>query len=116
MRHRKARGKLGRPTQQRIALLRSLVASLIIYEKIETTEAKAKEVKKMVERMVTLAKKGDLHSRRLVLKQLPRPEIVKKLFENIAPRYADHKGGYTQLVKSGFRQGDNAPLVIVEFI
>lgn len=109
-------GKLGRNSGHRKALFRNLVTSLFKYGKIETTEAKAKEINSITEKMVTLAKKGDLNSRRIVLGYLVDETVVKDLFDNIAPRYADRSGGYTRLTKLGPRRGDAADLVIIELV
>ncbi len=116
MRHKKRRGELSRPTSQRIALLRSQVSSLFLREKIITTEAKAKEVRRMAEKMITLAKKGGLHSRREVLRSLPNSKVVKSLFDNISPLFLERPSGYTRLTKIGKRKGDAAPLVMVELV
>ncbi|HHV71043.1 MAG TPA: 50S ribosomal protein L17 [Clostridia bacterium] len=109
-------GKLGRNSGHRKALFRNLVTSLFKHGKIETTEAKAKEINKIADKMVTLAKRGDLHSRRLVLAYLLDETVVKDLFDNIAPRYAERSGGYTRITKIGPRRGDAAPMVIIELV
>ncbi|MCL6592427.1 MAG: 50S ribosomal protein L17 [Alicyclobacillus sp.] len=119
-----ANRKLGRPSGARKALLRSLVTDLLMYERIETTEAKAKELRRIADRMITLAKRGDLHSRRLVAayvrKELVDDEgtkdVVQKLFTDIAPRFQDRNGGYTRIVKIGPRRGDAAPMVLIELV
>lgn len=116
MRHKKVGRKLGRSVGPRISLMRSLAKSLITSEKIETTEAKAKEVKKFVEKIITIAKNGDLHSRRIILSYLPHPATVKKIFDNIVPRYKEKPGGYLQIFKSRIRRGDSAQLVILKLI
>ena len=116
MRHKKRRGKLSRPTSQRIALLRAQVSSFFLKEKIITTEAKAKEVRRVAEKMITLAKKGGLHSRREVLRSLPDSKVVKNLFDNISPLFSERKSGYTRLTKIGKRRGDAALLVMVELV
>ena len=108
--------KLGRDSSARKALLRSSVTSLFQHERIETTEAKAKELRKMAEKMLTLAKRGDLHARRQVLAYLMDEDVVKKLFDEIAPKYKDRQGGYTRIIKKGPRQGDAAPIVIIELV
>lgn len=108
--------KLGRDCSARKALLRSIVTSLFQHERIETTEAKAKELRKMAEKMLTLAKRGDLHARRQVLAYLMDEDVVKKLFDEIAPKYKDRQGGYTRIIKKGPRQGDAAPIVIIELV
>jgi len=116
MRHRVDGRHFGRTANQRKALLRGLLASLIKYERIETTLAKAKAVKEMADRLVTFGKKGDLHSRRIALSYLPDKELVRKLFTEIAPRFADRNGGYLRVVRKGFRIKDSAPMAILEFV
>lgn len=116
MRHKKGNRKLSKPTDQRIALLRSLSLSFITHEKIKTTDVRAKETQKYIERLITLGKKGDLHSRRQALKLLPNKDAVKKLFDVIAKNYLDRNGGYTRLVKLGFRRGDASPVSLLEFV
>ncbi len=116
MRHKVDGRHFGRTANQRKALLRGLLASLIKYERIETTLAKAKAVKEMADRLVTFGKKGDLHSRRIALSYLPDKELVRKLFTEIAPRFADRNGGYLRVVRKGFRIKDSAPMVILEFV
>ncbi|MEW6448311.1 MAG: 50S ribosomal protein L17 [Bacillota bacterium] len=108
--------KLGVTTGHRKALLRNLVTSLFKEEKITTTEPRAKEVRGIAERMVTLAKKGDLSARRQVLRYIYDEEVVKKLFTNIGPRYTDRSGGYTRILKVGQRRGDAAEMVILELV
>lgn len=97
-------------------MLANLAASLIKHGRVKTTDAKAKEVRPFVERMVTFARRGDLHARRVVLSRLRDPEAVKKLFDEIGPQYADRMGGYTRILKLGFRRGDNAPVSLIEFV
>lgn len=117
MRHGKRGRQLGRQTKHRRALFRSLVTSLLDHERIETTEAKAKEVRPQVERMITLAKRGDLSARRAVIAALPdEPLVINKLFDEIAPKYADRTSGYTRIVRVGQRQGDAAPIVQLELV
>lgn len=116
MRHRVYGRHFGRTANQRKALLRGLLASLIKYERIETTIAKAKAVRELAERLVTFGKKGDLHSRRIALSYLPNKNLIKKLFDEIAPRFADRNGGYVRIIKTGFRIKDSAPLAIIEFV
>lgn len=116
MRHRVAGRHFGRTANQRKALLRGLLASLIKYERIETTVAKAKAVREIAERLVTFGKKGDLHSRRIALSYLPQKELIRKLFNEIAPRFADRNGGYLRIIKTGFRVKDSAPTAILEFV
>lgn len=108
--------KLGRDSSARKALFRSLLTSFFNHGRIETTEAKAKEVRGLAEKMITLAKRGDLHARRQVLAYILDEDVVRKLFSDIAPKYADRPGGYTRVVKTGFRKGDNAPLAIIELV
>ena len=116
MRHRVAGRKLGRPKDQRVALLRSLVSELIKHEKITTTEAKAKEASRLAEKVVGFGKSGSLHHRRLALALIPDKEVIGKVFEQLGPRYADRQGGYTRVIKAGTRKGDAAPLAIVELV
>src|SRR5579864_4034475 len=106
MRHRKATKKLGRNTSHRRALLRNLVTSLIMEERIETTPAKAKAMRPHVEKVITLGKRGDLAARRLAAAFLMTRESVDRLFETVAPRYGDREGGYLRLIRKGFRRGD----------
>ncbi|MDR5693934.1 MAG: 50S ribosomal protein L17 [Armatimonadota bacterium] len=108
--------KLGRDTGERFALFRNQVSALLLHERIETTEAKAKEIKKIADRIVGMAMKGDLHAMREVRRFLTDKEAVKKLFTIIAPRYAGRQGGYTRVVKLGPRRGDAAPMAIVELV
>ena len=108
--------KLGRDSSARKALLRGIVTSLFRYERIETTEAKAKELRKIAEKMLTLAKRGDLHARRQVMAYMMDEDVVKKLFDEVAPKYKDRQGGYTRIIKTGVRQGDAAPMVIIELV
>ena len=116
MRHQKAGRKLGRTSSHRKAMFRNMVTSFFEHEKIETTDAKAKELRKIAEKMITLGKRGDLHSRRLVLRVVNDKDVVRSLFEDIAPRYQDRNGGYTRILKAGRRRGDNAPLSIIELV
>jgi len=108
--------KLGRPSAHRNMMLRNLVTSLLKHGRIETTEARAKETKKIAEKMITLAKRGDLHARRQVLAYVTEKDVVKNVFEEIAPKYEDRTGGYTRMYKLGPRRGDAAPMVILELI
>ena len=108
--------KLGRDSSARKALLRGIVTSLFRYERIETTEAKAKELRKIAEKMLTLAKRGDLHARHQALAYMMDKDVVKKLFDEVAPKYKDRQGGYTRIIKTGVRQGDAAPMVIIELV
>ena len=108
--------KLGRTSSQRKALIRNQVTALLNNGKIVTTEAKAKELRKYVDEMITLGKRGDLHARRQVLAFLMNEDAVKKLFDEIAPKYAERNGGYTRVIKLGLRKGDAAPLAILELV
>ena len=110
--------KLGRPTDQRKAMLRNLVTSFFKSEdgKIVTTETRAKEVRSLAEKMITLAKRGDLHARKQVLAYVTEEEVVTKLFDTIAPKYAERNGGYTRIVKMGPRRGDAVEVVILELV
>jgi len=114
--------KLGRTTDNRMALLRNLASDLIIHERIETTEAKAKELKSIVDKMITLGKRGDLHARRQAAAFLYNKEadeeknVLQKLFEDVAKRYEDRQGGYTRVLKLGERQGDGAKMAIIELV
>jgi large subunit ribosomal protein L17 len=108
--------KLGRPTDQRRAMLRNLVTSFLKHEKMETTITRAKEARSLAEKMITLAKRGDLHARRQVLAFVTEEEVVNKLFDTIAPKYAERNGGYTRMYKVGPRRGDGAETVILELV
>ena len=116
MRHRKLRRKLGRTSAHREALLRNLTTSLLLYEKIITTVAKAKELRKIAERMITLAKRNDLHARRQAADVIQNERVLKKLFETIGERYRGRNGGYTRITKLEYRVGDGAPLAAVELV
>ncbi|MCA9562818.1 MAG: 50S ribosomal protein L17 [Myxococcales bacterium] len=116
MRHRKSGRKLGRHASHRRAMFKNLAISLIEHERLATTDAKAKELRPIVEKLVTLAKKGDLHARRVALSKLGNKDAVAKLFEAVGPRFADRDGGYVRLVKLGNRPGDNAPITLIEFV
>jgi len=108
--------KLGMKSAHRKAMLRNLTTSFLKEEKIETTLARAKELRGVAEKMITLGKKGDLASRRLVLAYIREEDVVTKLFAEIAPRYADRQGGYTRIIKKGYRRGDAAEMVIIELV
>jgi large subunit ribosomal protein L17 len=108
--------KLGRTTSHRKAMLRTMVTSFLKYEKIKTTDLKAKELKKVAEKMITLGKRGDLHARRQAAAFVREREMVGKLFGELSERYRDRSGGYTRIVKTGYRAGDNAPMSIIEFV
>lgn len=125
MRHNVAHRKLGRVTEHRLALLRNQAIALLRHERIETTMPKAKELRPFVERLITVAKRGvaadeakgkTLHARRAVLAELPDKDVVGKLFETIAPRFAERPGGYTRILRVGFRRGDSAEMAQVELI
>jgi large subunit ribosomal protein L17 len=116
MRHLKAGRKLGRTPSHRLATMRNMVTSLLQHEKIETTDAKAKELRPLTEKMVTLGKRGDLHARRLAMRVIRDESVAKKLFDDIAPRFKDRAGGYTRILKVGRRHGDNAPVSIIELV
>lgn len=111
-----ALSKFGRPTNQRRALLRGLATAALKNGKITTTEAKAKAIKPIVEKMITLGKQGDLHSRRQALSYLMEEDVVTKLFNDIAPRYMERNGGYTRIYKASPRRGDGAPQAILELV
>ncbi|MBX3428845.1 MAG: 50S ribosomal protein L17 [Hyphomonadaceae bacterium] len=116
MRHGSGHKKLGRTASHRQAMFANMAASLIKHEQIVTTLPKAKALRPVFERLVTLAKKGDLGSRRLVLARMRDETQAKKLFETLAPRYKARAGGYTRVLKAGFRHGDNAPLAVIELV
>lgn len=116
MRHLKAGRKLGRTSAHRIALTRNLATALFEHGRIETTEAKAKEIRRWVERLVTVAKTDDLAARRRVARVVSREEVSVKLFTQYADRYRDRPGGYTRIIRRGPRQGDGAPVVIMEMV
>ncbi len=116
MRHNKAGRRLGRKTSHREAMFRNMVTSLLDHGKITTTDAKAKEIRVVAERMITLGKRGDLHSMRLAASVIRDKSIVSKLFSTIAPCYKERLGGYTRIIKLGIRQGDAAPLSLIELV
>lgn len=116
MRHRNAGYKLGRNTSHRRALMRNLVTSLVLEERVQTTVPKAKAIRPWAERMVTLGKTGTLHARRQAAAYLQSPEAVAKLFDRLAPRFGDRPGGYTRIIRTGFRAGDNAELAFIEYL
>jgi len=115
MRHQKTGRKLGRTSSHRLATMRNMVSSLIEHGRIKTTDVKAKELRIVADKMVTLGKKGDLHARRRAMRTLRGKTIAKKLFDEIAPRFADVNGGYTRIIKFGRRPGDNALMSFIEF-
>ncbi len=116
MRHRKQGRKLNRTSSHRNAMFANMAAALIEHEQIVTTLPKAKELRSVADKLVTLGKKGDLHARRQAISRIRDNEQVRKLFDTLAPRYADRNGGYTRVMKAGFRYGDNAPMAVIEFV
>ncbi len=116
MRHGNSGRKLNRTHEHRKAMFANMVASLIEHEQIVTTLPKAKELRPIIEKMITLGKRGDLHARRQAISQVRDETVIKKLFATLAPRYADRNGGYTRVLKAGFRRGDNAPMAVIEFV
>jgi len=116
MRHLKKGRSLHRKSSHRKALLCNLAVSILTNGRVQTTEAKAKEVRGLVDRIITWGKRGDIHARRLTARQVRSRTIVKKVFDELAPRYRDRPGGYTRIMKMGFRHGDNAPVVIMELV
>ncbi len=116
MRHRNAGYKLGRNTSHRRALLRNLVTSILLEDRVETTITKAKAARPHVEKLITLGKKGDLHSRRQALSYLQTREAVTRLFDTVAPRYGDRNGGYLRIVRTGFQKGDGAEKAFIELL
>ena len=116
MRHRKSGRKLGRKTGHRRAVMSNLASRLIEHKRIKTTEAKAKELRMFIEPLVTFARRGDLHARRQVLRKIPHKDIVSILFNDIGPVYTDRDGGYTRIIKLGFRDNDRAPVSMIEFV
>ena len=116
MRHRIAGRKLSRPTGHRLSLLRTAVTDLLRHEALRTTEAKAKEIRRAVEKVITRGKTDTLHSRRLAASVLTDQRVLKKLFDELGPRYEDRPGGYTRIVKLGSRKGDAAPMAIIELM
>ena len=116
MRHNKSGKRLGRNSSHRSAMLRNMVTSLLEHEKITTTDSRAKELRKLAERMITLGKRGDLHARRQALEVIRDRKVVGKLFDMVGPRYKDRPGGYTRIIKLGVRLGDNATLSQIELV
>lgn len=116
MRHRKAGKRLGRTTSHRAAMLRNMVTSLLEHERIVTTTPKAKEVRRLADRMITLGKRGDLHARRQAMAVIRSKNIVAKLFEDLKNDYQDREGGYTRIIKTGSRVGDAASMAIIELV
>ena len=116
MRHRKAGRQLRRTSEQKLALMRNLASSLIEHGAIETTEAKAKELRPFVEKLITKARNGTLHARRLAGRHVQKRETADKLFQELGPRFAKRAGGYTRILKLGPRHGDHAPMARIEFV
>ncbi len=116
MRHRMGLRKLGRPTDHRLSMIRNQITDLLRYEKIRTTEAKARELRREAEKVITLSKTNDVHHRRLALTKVFDPRVVQKLFDELAPRFADRPGGYTRLIKLMPRKSDGAPMAQVELV
>ena len=116
MRHKKKGRKLGRKVGNRKALLRNLTCQLILHKKIKTTDPKAKELRSFIEPLITLAKKDSVHARRLVIKKIPKKDVVRILFKEIAPLFSNRPGGYTRITKLGLRDNDRAPVSIIEFV
>ena len=116
MRHRKAGNQLGRNTSHRRAMLRNMVTSLFKYEQIETTDAKAKAIRPIAEKMITLAKRGDLHARRQALSYMQDKEVTHRLFDQLKDRFSSREGGYLRIVKKGSRKGDGASISVVQLL
>ncbi len=116
MRHKRKGRKLGRTSAHRKAMLSNMVTSLFEHERIKTTEPKSKELRRTAEKLITLAKRGDLHARRLAARRVHNKKILKKLFDDIGPRYVDRNGGYTRITKLGTRLGDGAPMAVIELV
>ena len=116
MRHRKSGRKFGRSTSHRSAMLRNMVTSLLEHERIRTTDAKAKDLRRVAEKMITLGKRGDLHARRQALRVIRSRSVTAKVFEDLANRFRDRPGGYTRVMKLGQRPGDAAPVSIIELV
>lgn len=116
MRHRVAKRKFGLPSDQRRALLKGLLRALIKHGEIQTTETRAKEIRSVTEKVITIAKTNDLHSRRQARRWLNDEDMVKVLFDDVAPKYTERPGGYTRMTKIGFRRGDAAPMVKIELV
>ena len=116
MRHRRAGRKLNRTASHRRALFANMSAALIKHEQVVTTLPKAKELRRFTDRLITLAKRGNLHSRRLAVARVRDEVMVKKLFDILGPRYKERSGGYTRVLKAGYRYGDSAPMAVIEFV
>ena len=116
MRHKKKGRKLGRTSAHRKAMLANMAIALFQHERIKTTEPKSKELRRTAEKLITLAKRGDLHARRIAAKTIRDKKILKKLFDDIGPRYTERNGGYTRITKLGTRFGDGAPMAVIELV
>ncbi|ABC76208.1 LSU ribosomal protein L17P [Syntrophus aciditrophicus SB] len=116
MRHGKTGRKLGRTSSHRTAMLRNMVTSFLRYESVKTTDTRAKELRKLAEKMITLGKRGDVHARRQALAVVRDRAVVTKIFNELAERYRDRPGGYTRIIKAGYREGDSAPISIIECV
>ena len=116
MRHGSRGRKLNRTHEHRKAMFANMVASLIEHEQIVTTLPKAKDLRPIMEKMITLGKRGDLHARRQAISQVRDELVIRKLFDTLGPRYAERQGGYCRVLKAGFRRGDNAPMAVIEFV
>ncbi len=116
MRHRKQGRKLNRTRSHRKAMFANMATSLLLHEQIVTTLPKAKEMRSIADKLITLGKKGGLHARRQAIAQIQDVAVVRKLFDELAPRYKDRNGGYTRVLKAGFRHGDNAPMAVIELV
>jgi len=116
MRHRISGRKLNRTASHRKAMFANMAAALVKHEQIVTTLPKAKEMRRVADKLISLAKKGDLHARRIAISRLRDEKMVKKLFDVLGPRYKERSGGYTRVLKAGFRHGDSAPMAVIEFV
>jgi large subunit ribosomal protein L17 len=116
MMHRKSGRKLGMKSQHRRAMMANMCSSLVLHERVETTLPRAKELRRVADRMITLGKKGTVHARRHAMSVLRNRRAVKMLFDDLAKRFADRKGGYTRILKLGFRRGDSAPMAVIEYL
>ena len=116
MRHKMSGRKLNRTSSHRKAMFANMVCSLVEHEQITTTLPKAKELKRIADKVITLAKKGDLHARRMLISKVRQQDAVKKLIDVLGPRYASRQGGYSRVLKAGFRHGDMAPMAVIEFV
>lgn len=116
MRHRKKGRQLGRTASHRTAMLRNMATSLFLHGRISTTTEKAKELRPYAEKLITLAKRGDLHARRLASRKIADKDVLFKLFDSIGPRFAERPGGYTRILKTGHRQGDGADMALIELV